>query len=114
HLEEEKTYFQGEFRADRIRLNESAPPVKVAPYVDGNGRGSLQVEGGASLPFDVVFPIVHGQFGEDGTLQGFLDLMGIPYVGTRCGASWVCMDKWLTKTVCEKNGIPVAEYVILR
>ncbi|MBY0371637.1 D-alanine--D-alanine ligase, partial [bacterium] len=38
----------------------------------------------------------------------------IPYVGARSGASWVCMDKWLTKTVCEKNGIPVAHYVGLR
>jgi D-alanine-D-alanine ligase len=43
-----------------------------------------------------------------------LDMMGIPYVGPRCGSSWVCMDKWLTKTVCEKNGIAVAPYVGLR
>ncbi len=111
--QDEGSYYLGEFRADKIRLNENRPKITLAPYVTGK-KGTLAVVDGPTLPFDVVFPILHGQYGEDGTLQGMLDVMGIPYVGARCGASWVCMDKFLTKTVCEKNGIPVAEYVGLR
>lgn len=111
--QDEANYYLGEFRADKIRLNEKRPKVTIAPYVTGK-KGTLAVTDGPTLHFDVVFPILHGQYGEDGTLQGMLDVMGIPYVGARCGASWVCMDKFLTKTVCEKNGIPVAEYVGIR
>jgi len=111
---DEKNYYQGEFRADRIELNTNRPKVTLAPYLSSARQGRLEVEGLTPQDFDVVFPILHGQFGEDGTLQGMLDLIGIPYVGARSGASWVCMDKWLTKTVCEKNGIPIAPYIGLR
>lgn len=114
YWEDEKTYFTGEFRADRIALNTQCPKVTLAPYLTQGRKGRLDVQGAGPQEFDAVFPILHGQFGEDGTLQGMLDLIGIPYVGARSGASWVCMDKWLTKTVCEKNGIAVAHYVGLR
>lgn len=114
YAEDDQSYFSGELRADTIRLNTQCPKVTLAPYRNSAGKGVVQIEGGAKVEFDVVFPILHGQYGEDGTLQGMLDLIGIPYVGARCGASWVCMDKWLTKTVCEKNGIPVAPYIGVR
>jgi D-alanine-D-alanine ligase len=114
YWQDEKDYYQGEFIADKIRLNENRPTVTLAPYLTKGREGVLEVSGGKRVEFDVVFPILHGQYGEDGTLQGMLDMIGIPYVGSRCGASWVCMDKWLTKTLCEKNGIPVADYVGLR
>ena len=63
---------------------------------------------------DVVFPVLHGKFGEDGTLQGLLDMSGIPYVGCGCFASAACMDKEYTHTVLEKNGVNMARYQVVR
>ena len=63
---------------------------------------------------DVVLPILHGPFGEDGTVQGLLELAGVPYVGAGVAASAVCMDKDLCKAVLRDRGIPVARSVTLR
>ena len=63
---------------------------------------------------DVVFPVRHGPFGEDGTVQGLLELAGVPYVGAGVAASALCMDKDLFKAVLRDRGIPVARNVTLR
>jgi D-alanine-D-alanine ligase len=63
---------------------------------------------------DVVFPVLHGPFGEDGTVQGLLELAGVPYVGAGVGASALCMDKDLFKSVMRDKGIPVASSVTAR
>ena len=63
---------------------------------------------------DVVLPILHGPFGEDGTVQGLLELAGVPYVGAGVAASALCMDKDLFKAVLRDRGIPVALNVTLR
>jgi len=63
---------------------------------------------------DVVLPILHGPFGEDGTVQGLLELAGVPYVGAGVAASALCMDKDLFKAVLRDRGIPVARNVTLR
>jgi D-alanine-D-alanine ligase len=63
---------------------------------------------------DVVLPILHGPFGEDGTVQGLLELAGVPYVGAGVTASALCMDKDLFKAVCRDKGIPVCRSVTLR
>jgi D-alanine-D-alanine ligase len=63
---------------------------------------------------DVALPILHGPFGEDGTVQGLLELAGIPYVGAGVAASALCMDKDLFKAVLRDRGIPVARNVTLR
>ena len=63
---------------------------------------------------DVVFPILHGPFGEDGTVQGLLELAGVPYVGAGVTASALCMDKDLFKAVLRDRGIPVAPNITLR
>lgn len=60
---------------------------------------------------DVVFPVLHGCNGEDGTIQGFLELMGIPYVGCGVLSSAVGMDKVYAKIIFEKAGIPQADYL---
>jgi D-alanine-D-alanine ligase len=62
----------------------------------------------------VVFPVLHGPFGEDGTVQGLLELAGIAYVGAGVTASALCMDKDLFKSVMRDKGIPVAESVTAR
>ncbi|KAF7356469.1 D-alanine--D-alanine ligase [Mycena venus] len=56
--------------------------------------------------YDVVFPLMHGPFGEDGTVQGMLELAGVPYVGCGVLASALCMDKTMTKEVLRANNIP--------
>jgi D-alanine-D-alanine ligase len=63
---------------------------------------------------DVVLPILHGPFGEDGTVQGLLELAGVPYVGAGVAASALCMDKDLFKSVLRDRGIPVARNETLR
>jgi len=63
---------------------------------------------------DVVLPILHGPFGEDGTVQGLLELAGVPYVGAGVAASALCMDKDLFKAVLRDRGVPVARNVTLR
>jgi D-alanine-D-alanine ligase len=63
---------------------------------------------------DVVMPILHGPFGEDGTVQGLLELADLPYVGAGVAASSLCMDKDLFKKVMRDSGIAVAEHVALR
>jgi D-alanine-D-alanine ligase len=63
---------------------------------------------------DVVLPILHGPFGEDGTVQGLLELAGVAYVGAGVAASALCMDKDLFKKVLRDSGIPVARHVALR
>ncbi|HZS31469.1 MAG TPA: D-alanine--D-alanine ligase family protein, partial [Gaiellaceae bacterium] len=63
---------------------------------------------------DVVLPILHGPFGEDGTVQGLLELAGIPYVGAGVAASALAMDKDLFKKVMRDSGIPVAAHRAIR
>jgi D-alanine-D-alanine ligase len=65
-------------------------------------------------PIDVVLPILHGPFGEDGTVQGLLELANVAYVGPGVLASALCMDKDVFKRVMRDQGIPVAEHVALR
>jgi D-alanine-D-alanine ligase len=95
-----------------------------------SGRGELRAAGdasaAASLPIpaagapaalgeiDVVLPILHGPFGEDGTVQGLLELANVPYVGAGVAASSLCMDKDLMKAVLRDRGIPVARNTVLR
>lgn len=65
-------------------------------------------------PVDVVFPIIHGKFGEDGSIQGLLELSGIPYVGCDIQSSVVCMDKSLAYTVIKNAGIEVPDFQIIQ
>jgi D-alanine-D-alanine ligase len=65
----------------------------------------------AHRDIDVAFPILHGTFGEDGTVQGLLELAGLPYVGAGVMASAISMDKEMMKRVCRERGLPVVEYV---
>jgi D-alanine-D-alanine ligase len=72
------------------------------------------VAGAAALDVDLVFPVVHGPYGEDGTLQGLLELAGLPYVGPGVLASAAAMDKEFTKKVLSASGIPVVPFAVLR
>jgi D-alanine-D-alanine ligase len=63
---------------------------------------------------DVVFPALHGAYGEDGTIQGLLEMAGLPYVGANVFASAAAMDKEFTKKLAAADGIPVGDHVVLR
>ncbi|WP_371812215.1 D-alanine--D-alanine ligase family protein [Frigoribacterium sp. CFBP 8766] len=80
------------------------------------GLSVVEPDGGVRLlgDVDVVFPILHGRFGEDGTVQGLLELVGLPYVGAGLLASAVGMDKHFTKTVLQQAGIAVAPWRTVR
>jgi D-alanine-D-alanine ligase len=66
---------------------------------------------GSGVPSDaVVFPVLHGPFGEDGVLQGHLEALGVPYVGAGVLASAICMDKGIAKSVLRDHGLPVAAW----
>jgi D-alanine-D-alanine ligase len=66
-----------------------------------------------SMEADIYFPVLHGPFGEDGTIQGLLEMAGVPYVGATVLASSTGMDKATAKKLFEARGLPVAEYVVL-
>jgi D-alanine-D-alanine ligase len=85
-------------------------------FITQNGRWDprpILPEPGANPGIDVVFPVLHGTFGEDGTVQGLLDLAGLPYVGAGVLASAVSMDKDVMKRLCRERGLPVVEWVVL-
>lgn len=63
------------------------------------------------IPVDIVFPVLHGKNGEDGTIQGLCELAGIPYVGNGIAASAVCMDKTITKIIAHHHKIPMGDYL---
>ena len=66
------------------------------------------------LNLDVIFPVLHGPFGEDGTIQGLLELANVPYVGSGVLASAVGMDKGMMKVVFAAHGLPVCAYSVVR
>ena len=69
---------------------------------------------GVPLPLDVVFPVLHGTFGEDGSVQGVLEMAGLPYVGAGVLGSAVGMDKDVQKRLYKQAGIPTAPYLAVR
>jgi D-alanine-D-alanine ligase len=75
------------------------------------GPRIVRLDGKDPIELDVVFPVVHGTWGEDGTLQGLLESHGAPYVGAGVAASAICMDKILTKHVLQNAGIPVCRWL---
>jgi D-alanine-D-alanine ligase len=76
--------------------------------------GPIVPEPKGNPSIDVVFPMLHGTFGEDGTIQGLLELAELPYVGAGVLASAVSMDKAFTKRLCRDVGLPVVPHVVLR
>ena len=89
-------------------------PAFISP--DSNKKCLCEVRGGEIVEkkLDVVFPVLHGKNGEDGTVQGLLELAEIPYVGCGVLASAICMDKELTHIVLTHHGIPNAKWRCLR
>ena len=91
---------------------------ELALPADPQRHGELIALGGglteALAAVDVVFPVLHGPYGEDGTIQGLLELAGIPYVGAGVLASAAGMDKEFAKKLLAAGGLPIGDYVVLR
>ena len=107
-------------KLSRAILDGDAPrvegPDEDAGHVvaDPGGRGLFLVDSGGAIspiPVDVAFPLIHGQDGEDGRIQGLFDLAGIPYVGPGLRGSAVAMDKELSKRLFESRGLPVGPWL---
>ncbi|HEY8418227.1 MAG TPA: D-alanine--D-alanine ligase family protein [Limnochordales bacterium] len=98
---------------------EQAPPQAPAtgqpgPFREPERGGQPQSLSGAGLgDIDVFFPVLHGPYGEDGTIQGLLELAGVPYVGAGVAASAVGMDKALMKAVFRAAGLPVVDHLVV-
>jgi D-alanine-D-alanine ligase len=77
-------------------------------------KPGLLTASGETIGVDVVFPVLHGPFGEDGTIQGLLEMVGLPYVGSGVYASAAAMDKAHMKAALRAANLPVGEYCVLR
>ncbi len=102
--------------ADRLpQVDGSRASVVLA---NGRGAGELVAQEASSVPrslgeVDVVFPLLHGPWGEDGTIQGLLEMAGVRYVGAGVLASAVGMDKHFMKVVFQARGLPVLPYTVI-
>jgi len=104
---------------DGGRLPEVTGGTAVSLVGDPGGRGLAVLEptaaiGPALTEVDVVFPVLHGAYGEDGTVQGLLETSGLPYVGSGVFASAASMDKEFTKKLLAASGLPQGDHVVLR
>ncbi len=101
------------------RLPEVTGGTAVSLVGDPEARGLAVLEPGAAVgrvltEVDVVFPVLHGTYGEDGTVQGLLEMAGVPYVGSGVFASAASMDKEFTKKLLAAAGLPQGDHVVLR
>jgi len=104
--------------ADRLLPGVLEHGRPVTPSVDPTGPGLIPVDAAppraaTSPQVDVIFPVLHGTFGEDGTVQGLLELAGIPYVGGGVLASAAGMDKDIMKRLFRDAGLPVTRWVLV-
>jgi D-alanine-D-alanine ligase len=81
--------------------------IRPDPAAGSPEENALALPISATGPLDVIFPVLHGPFGEDGTIQGFLELVGIPYVGAGVTASAAGMDKAVCKDIFRAHGLPI-------
>jgi D-alanine-D-alanine ligase len=99
-------------------LPEVSGGTAVSLVGDPEARGLAVLEPGVAMgaltQVDVVFPVLHGAYGEDGTIQGLLEMSGLPYVGSGVFASAASMDKEFTKKLLAAAGLPQGDHVVLR
>jgi len=112
-LQQPGDYLLNENDPKSIRLKESGEEIVLHPGSDKDQF--LKLSEKLSIgEIEVIFPIIHGSMGEDGSLQGFLKISEIAFVGSGIMASSVGMDKDVTKRLLKEAGIPVADFVVLK
>jgi D-alanine-D-alanine ligase len=96
----------------KVRMADNGIPIS---FQFGDSREVFSLKGiNVSKRLDVVFPVLHGTYGEDGTMQGLLDLAGIPFVGPGAEGSAIGMDKDVTKRLWRDAGLPIADFLVFR
>ncbi len=116
----EGTWLAGEDAWDAL-WEKRAPreASRAALLTDPTGPGLLVENAGLSgawsfVPVDLAFPVLHGTYGEDGTIQGLFDMAGLPYAGSGVLASSAGMDKEVMKTLLARHGLPIARFICLK
>ncbi len=114
-------YLQSENELKRIKSDSSSALTitednnQIVCAVPGGGtNGGLKTLSGKIISCDIVFPVLHGMYGEDGTIQGLFEMTEIPYCGCSVMASSLSMDKEKTKIIWEKYALPVVPYLTLK
>lgn len=119
-ITQQGTWTVGESDPEKLRSTNGVMPTvtltkEVSLAVDPACRGQFRfADGSEHVTVDVIFPVLHGLYGEDGTIQGLFELSGVPYVGTGVLSSACGMDKEYTKKLLAAEGLPVGKEVILR
>lgn len=119
-ITQQGTWTVGESDPEKLRSTNGVMPTvtltkEVFLAADPARRGQFRfADGSEHVTVDVIFPVLHGLYGEDGTIQGLFELSGVPYVGTGVLSSACGMDKEYTKKLLAAEGLPVGKEVILR
>ena len=119
-ITQQGTWTVGESDPEKLRSTNGAMPTvtltkEVSLAADPARRGQFRfADGSEHVTVDVIVPVLHGLYGEDGTIQGLFELSGVPYVGTGVLSSACGMDKEYTKKLLAAEGLPVGKEVILR
>lgn len=119
-ITQDGTWTVGESDTEKLKMVDDKLPTvqlirEVSLSVDPQRQGEFRFSDGAlHVQVDVIFPVLHGPYGEDGTIQGLFELSGVPYVGTGVLSSACAMDKEYTKKLLAAEGLPVGKEVILR
>lgn len=110
--EGELLYYNGDnSKIDNNTWMEDASVKNATIALSSSKKGFYLLDGNNTfIDIDVVFPVMHGKFGEDGTLQGLLEMAHLPYVGCNTLSSSVAMDKEFTHIICEDKGIQMAKF----
>lgn len=108
-------YYLPEVTPEEIKSGEwLSLPKKLCTFsVNRSKKGIVLLDENGFIPVDVVFPVIHGENGEDGRVQGICELAGIPCVGPGCAASACSMDKSITKLIAATTGVRQADWVLV-
>lgn len=112
HLQDNSKYLLNSENPKLIKLNKSSNNVSLVPGIP-NKRMTTNGALNKSLNIDVAFPVLHGTYGEDGTIQGLLQTLDIPFVGAGVLGSAVGMDKDVMKRLLRDAGLPIAKFVAI-
>lgn len=119
-ITQDGTWTVGESDTEKLKIVDDKLPTvqltrEVSLSVNPQRQGEFRFsDGSLHVQVDVIFPVLHGPYGEDGTIQGLFELSGVPYVGTGVLSSACGMDKEYTKKLLAAEGLPVGKEVILR
>ena len=111
---ENKFYIGEQLKEYNFYKNINLNKLKEITLQNKNNEINIKIKNNIkTIPIDMIFPILHGNYGEDGCIQGYLELLNIPYAQSSLPTCALCIDKDLTKKICILNHIPTLEYEVL-